>query len=528
MGFEVGLSALFLACASLISSSGLATSLAFGTLSTQPSFALDRPVHAAIPILASLGAAVLGLDRALNRFAAGANVSQKYAAALVPFLLAVVDFVMVRRHERHPLDDAEGSSLYDAVEKRVMRSLYRYLIPTAMLSFSGVVLSRTSIGPTSTYICPAISSSRTWIPALQHLELPLDFCIAICVDLLINITPPSFGVKRHSAVGWIFLISAFLVGIAGFLYYTLVSDDRLWISKIPPGFVWSLVRLDMLACFIAVSALLAVSSAGIMTATVVATFTISCVKATQWAWNNIHSFPPLSTKIQHKDYLKEASASANLTAAVNNYHARYQRAPPPGFSKWYDYASSRNAVIIDDFDGLNKDMLPFWSLSPAEIRQRTWQVISNPWNDVAGISIRNGKAEISPNVVPTHRWMLDGIIGIMDKFGQELPDMDLGFNLNDECRIAVPFEDIEPMREVGRRSGNTGSTLRDGFSSDRGRQWLPIPEEPNPDRPFREMSFQRTFYDFGSLGCSPGSPARTQRHWDEQSPVAERFTDART
>lgn len=217
---------------------------------------------------------------------------------------------------------------------------------------------------------------------------------------------------------------------------------------------------------------------------------------------------------QHETYLKLAHSSDDLKAAVTNYHQRYNRSPPPGFAQWYEYAVTRNATIIDDFDSINRDVLPFWALPPAEIRQRTWDAISNPWNDVAGISIRNGKAEISPNVMPTHRWMLDGIISMIDRFGQWLPDMDLGFNLNDECRVAVPYEKVEPMRDIGLRGADFNNQMKDEFSKERSETWKPIPEEPNPERPFREMSFQRTFYDFGNVGCPPNSPARTQRHWD--------------
>ncbi|GAB7356714.1 hypothetical protein MBLNU459_g7419t1 [Dothideomycetes sp. NU459] len=219
-------------------------------------------------------------------------------------------------------------------------------------------------------------------------------------------------------------------------------------------------------------------------------------------------------KAKHDAYLSRASLSRNLPAAVEVYKERYQRHPPPAFDAWYNFARARDALIIDDFDRVYADLLPFWAMSPAEIRERTWMAISNPWNDVAGISIRNGKADISPNVMPTHRWMLDGILEMMSHFSEFLPDMDIGFNLNDECRVAVPYEEIKAKREVGRRGGDLSRRPENAFSSARAGSWKGIPPEPNPARSFREMSFQRTFAEFGSAGCEPSSAARSQFHWD--------------
>lgn len=222
-------------------------------------------------------------------------------------------------------------------------------------------------------------------------------------------------------------------------------------------------------------------------------------------------------KVRHEKYAAQASSSLDLPAAIKEYQSRYKRQPPPNFDKWFNYTTTRQSRIMDDFDRINEDLLPFWALSPAEIRQRTWEAISNPWNDIAGISIRNGKADISPNVMPTHRWMLDGINEMVNHFSEWLPDMDLGFNLNDECRIAVPYESIEKMRRNGLASDAVNRTVLDSFSPDRSSTWQAIPEQPLESRPFKELSFQRTFSEFGKVGCPPGSAARDDRYWDTGS-----------
>lgn len=217
---------------------------------------------------------------------------------------------------------------------------------------------------------------------------------------------------------------------------------------------------------------------------------------------------------QHESYVNQTSTSKTLAEAVRMYKDRYSRHPPPGFDHWYGYATARNSVIIDDYDSIYRDLLPFDSLTAQDIRQRTWDMISNPWNDIAGISVRSGAVAISPNVMPTHRWMLDGLVDMIGHFAEYLPDMDLAFNLNDECRVAVPFEHMARSSSAARDSSSLGKVSKNGFSAERGAQWSLVPDEPNPDTPLKELSFQRTFYEFGSVGCPSGSPARSQRIWD--------------
>lgn len=241
-------------------------------------------------------------------------------------------------------------------------------------------------------------------------------------------------------------------------------------------------------------------------------------------WLSYHkevSFHPIDmlmyeAEARHEAFVAQAASSKSLAEAVQEYRARYRRHPPPGFDDWYNFATSRNSSVIDDFDNVYRDLLPFHTLTPAELRERTWTLISNPWNDVVGISIRDGQAAISPNVVPTHMWMLEGIVGMISKFADKLPDMDLAFNLNDECRVSVPYEVIEPMRRAGRQAHMPDQANR-SWSPSRSNQWKPIPEQPLVLTPLAEASWEPIFHRFGNQGCLPSSAARTQRRWDRSS-----------
>lgn len=219
----------------------------------------------------------------------------------------------------------------------------------------------------------------------------------------------------------------------------------------------------------------------------------------------------------HKTYLSQASTSKTLSEAVQEYQRRYAQLPPPGFQHWYKFATDRNSAIIDNFDSIHQDLLPFSALSPQEIRDRTWELISNPWNDAAGVMIRNGKTEAAPNILGTHRWMADGLGEMFGKFAEWLPDMDLAFNLNDEPRVVVPYEEMEPMRKAGLKRSGLPVAPGTSFSANRADGWTAIPEEPNSDSPLQEISWQKTFHRYGMLGCPPDSPARNDRLWDTGS-----------
>ena len=214
------------------------------------------------------------------------------------------------------------------------------------------------------------------------------------------------------------------------------------------------------------------------------------------------------------NWFREAGKSKTLGQTVEEYRRRYNRHPPPGFDKWYDYATARSSLIIDDYDGIFNDLLPFWALDPQSLRSRTREILSDPWNEVAEVSIRSGKAEIGANVLPTHKWMLDGVLDMMKDFVQWLPDMDLAFNINDESRVAIPYDDLERYLNVGRNTGKLEVGKETRWSNNRAQSWPSNNETAPPKSRFEDHSFTKTFYDYGSISCAPNSPARRSYIWD--------------
>jgi len=211
---------------------------------------------------------------------------------------------------------------------------------------------------------------------------------------------------------------------------------------------------------------------------------------------------------QAKGWLDQASHSETLTETVEEYLRRYQHYPPPGFDAWYRYATERSSLVIDDFDSMVEDLKPFWGISPARIRELTQEVISDPWNEVSEVKIRNGQARLGPNFLPTHRWMLDGVVALVENFSQFLPDMDLAFNLNDEPRVAVPFKELQKLRAAQ----SSEKIVKHRWSPNRAKAWE-TPEDSQPLRLFEDHSRTNAFNE-GSLACPPNSDAQKVHTWD--------------
>lgn len=219
-------------------------------------------------------------------------------------------------------------------------------------------------------------------------------------------------------------------------------------------------------------------------------------------------------KIHHDNYLHTLGSTLSLSDTVARYKQKYHRNPPPGFDIWFEFAKNKSVVIVDEFDQIYDDLLPFRTISPADLRKQTWEMVSNPWNEISGITIRDGNAKVQDNVLPTHRWMLEGVAVLINSFARYLPDMDLAFNLNDESRVAVPYDTIQSLREQGRAQDKSGDL---SWSVNRATGWLPIPEQEVTETIFQDMSFRNTFRQFGSVGCPPSSPARLYPHISSQS-----------
>lgn len=176
-------------------------------------------------------------------------------------------------------------------------------------------------------------------------------------------------------------------------------------------------------------------------------------------------------------------------------------------------------MIIDDFDQIHNDLLPFRAIPPKQLREMTHQIATNPFNDIGVITIRNGTPHVQEGIKPTHAWMVSGAAKMIKKFSEHLPDMDIAFNLNDEPRVAVPWEKVSALRDQARgQPAPEENRVIDGWSHDRALGWGPVePAHQTNETLFTDAAWSNIFDRYVSAVCPPSSEARSQRIWDRHS-----------
>ncbi|KAG9882113.1 glycosyltransferase family 90 protein, partial [Aureobasidium melanogenum] len=200
--------------------------------------------------------------------------------------------------------------------------------------------------------------------------------------------------------------------------------------------------------------------------------------------------------------------SRTLEEAVAEYKRRYNIPPPPHFDKWFQFAKDRNVQLIDEFDTIYHSLLPFWGLKPVTIRRRVQEAIGFDGNNLIALMVRGGKVT---HVRSGQEWQQKATIGMMDKFIQYLPDMDLAFNIHDEPRVVVPHDELSRLVQVAKDRNMPAAfanpSPKDAFS--------PRPKDLNAGERVDEVKVTR-FNVFAHqptwipsrLSCSPDSPAR--------------------
>lgn len=144
-----------------------------------------------------------------------------------------------------------------------------------------------------------------------------------------------------------------------------------------------------------------------------------------------HPIDKLVYNAQREFAAMSSGESKTVEEAAQAYRKRRGRHPPPHFDKWFEYARSHNALIVEGFfDQIYDDLEPFWGIDPAPMRREASQFEMT-------ISVRNGVATTSSD------WRWTRIWHNMTKTIEDLlPDMDIALNPMDEPRLVVPWEDI--------------------------------------------------------------------------------------
>ena len=155
-----------------------------------------------------------------------------------------------------------------------------------------------------------------------------------------------------------------------------------------------------------------------------------------------HIIPLIKSANDHWSTLL-ASQSTTFDKASRTYKSRYSLPPPPGFDKWFAFATKgRNHTLVDEYDSMMADLSPFRSLSPAELRRRTAELAKIP--GISIISIRDGAAQVYSK---GGKWAPALAFQAMIKdFVHDLPDMDVAINEKAEGRV-LPRKQRTVVRE---------------------------------------------------------------------------------
>ena len=146
-----------------------------------------------------------------------------------------------------------------------------------------------------------------------------------------------------------------------------------------------------------------------------------------------HTIDILIATAKHNWHHLLSKESHSLSKAAANYRERRGRHPPPGFAEWFEYAKSKNAIVIEDFfDQIYHDITPYWGLEPGEIRRQARSFATR-------IVVRDRVAICETDI--DRIWMTSWH-NLVQSIQQYLPDLDMPINVMDESRIIVPAETI--------------------------------------------------------------------------------------
>ncbi|KAL0935059.1 capsular associated protein [Colletotrichum truncatum] len=247
-----------------------------------------------------------------------------------------------------------------------------------------------------------------------------------------------------------------------------------------------------------------------------------------------------NNRIQADRWLRLASTSDSLRVAAQVYQERhYGRDPPPNFDKWYEFAKERKSVIIDHFEQMESDILPFWGIKPETIRQAYNDKLLKEQR-MAVITIQNKKAAHNYKWDDEHRKMLDELINTINLFVVHLSDMKIPINLADQPRVLTPWSDLTRYTTTGKNSAKKFKLLSSRSVDEPGGQTAAqppkveevtneifIPSNQNlanevaiglppvpPQSSAMAYASTKAFRESEASVCPAGSPGRSGLHWN--------------
>jgi hypothetical protein len=143
---------------------------------------------------------------------------------------------------------------------------------------------------------------------------------------------------------------------------------------------------------------------------------------------------------KHQQQLSRQSRTPK--EAIETYRTRYKREPPARFEQWAQYAIEKQAAIIDDYDQIEADMLPFRSINGSVLKTRMENTLTAANNALMQKwSIKDGVVSIkSVSSFPNPSGHIPTLLtySIVKSIEHLLPDMIAIFNWDDRHRVTQP------------------------------------------------------------------------------------------
>lgn len=149
--------------------------------------------------------------------------------------------------------------------------------------------------------------------------------------------------------------------------------------------------------------------------------------------------------------------SKTYTAAYKEYKRRYGLEPPAGFEAWFNFASSHQSPIIDEFDLIYENIAPFLQMSGREFLERMRLVQNIPGSDLwlCQFSGREAKTVCSHPYRVYDRHIGFSFDRLLAGLPGQLPDIQFLVNHIDEPRVLIPRR---------KDAHNSGTCIMDNMS----------------------------------------------------------------
>jgi hypothetical protein len=224
----------------------------------------------------------------------------------------------------------------------------------------------------------------------------------------------------------------------------------------------------------------------------------------------LHPIHQLVAQAESDFQTLRARQSRSLNDAVAEYRRRYKIPPPPHFDKWYNFAKARGVELIDEYDTIYHQLLPFWALEPQVIRERAREAAGFD-NALITVMIRHGKISKIEGGGDMYAWQREATPVMLKNFIKYLPDMDLIYNIHDEPRVVMQHDDLDHHVRIAQTESMPKAYNAPSLTN----AWSSRPEDLGEGiriKEYKTTRFNRfahqATWSNSRISCSPNSAAR--------------------